>query len=159
MTDGPGTGSRPDSTGPDSTGPDSDGYADWSQRALALLIDAAIVVCSVVIVLLVAVVIRIVSHALGDLVTIVGLLAVLALVVQNHVIAQGRTGQSLGKKQIGISVVAQPTGRPLGAGLTFVRSLAHIVDSVLLIGYLWPLWDVRKQTFADKLVHSVVVRT
>jgi uncharacterized RDD family membrane protein YckC len=33
-----------------------------------------------------------------------------------------------------------------------------VLDGVLYLGYLWPLWDPRKQTFADKIVGSVVVR-
>jgi hypothetical protein len=26
------------------------------------------------------------------------------------------------------------------------------------IGYLWPLWDGKRQTFADKIVGTVVIR-
>jgi hypothetical protein len=48
-------------------------------------------------------------------------------------------------------------GQPLGVGMCFVRELAHIIDSIpCYIGYLWPIWDPRRQTFADKLCSTVV---
>jgi hypothetical protein len=41
--------------------------------------------------------------------------------------------------------------------MAFVRDLAHIVDSLACyLGWLWPLWDAKRQTFADKLVKTVV---
>jgi uncharacterized RDD family membrane protein YckC len=46
----------------------------------------------------------------------------------------------------------------MGAGLCFVRQLAHYIDSlVCYLGWLWPLWDDRKQTLADKIMGTVVV--
>ena len=46
----------------------------------------------------------------------------------------------------------------MGAGLCFVRQLAHFVDSlVCYLGWLWPLWDRRNQTFADKIMNTVVI--
>ena len=42
--------------------------------------------------------------------------------------------------------------------MSFVRQIAHIVDSIPCdIGYLWPLWDGKRQTFADKLLKPIVV--
>ena len=38
-----------------------------------------------------------------------------------------------------------------------VRTIAHIVDSIICyIGWLFPLWDPKRQTIADKLVKTVV---
>jgi uncharacterized RDD family membrane protein YckC len=43
--------------------------------------------------------------------------------------------------------------------MTFVRGLAHIVDSIPCdLGYLWPLWDSKRQTFADKICGTIVVQ-
>jgi uncharacterized RDD family membrane protein YckC len=40
-----------------------------------------------------------------------------------------------------------------------VRTIAHIVDSIICyIGWLFPLWDPKRQTLADKIVKTVVVR-
>ncbi|MCA6092489.1 RDD family protein [Streptomyces sp. SCA3-4] len=72
---------------------------------------------------------------------------------------QGKTGQTPGKKAMGISVLRERDGRPIGFWMTFVRNLCHIVDSFLYLGYLWPLWDEKKQTFADKIIGTVVIRT
>ena len=41
--------------------------------------------------------------------------------------------------------------------MSFVRSLAHIVDGFCYIGYLWPIWDAKNQTFADKIMSTVVI--
>ncbi|WP_396449382.1 RDD family protein [Actinomadura sp.] len=72
---------------------------------------------------------------------------------------EGTTGQSIGKRQMGIRLVSAQTGQPIGFGMAFVRKLAHIADSFLCyIGFLWPLWDDRKQTFADKICNTIVVR-
>jgi uncharacterized RDD family membrane protein YckC len=83
---------------------------------------------------------------------------VLSLViwVWNRVIQQGRTGQSVGKSVMKIVLVSTSTGEPPGAGTAFVREVVHIVDEILYLGYLWPLWDAKRQTFADKILGTVV---
>jgi uncharacterized RDD family membrane protein YckC len=85
---------------------------------------------------------------------------VLSLVfnIYNNIIRQGRTGYSFGKAAVGIRLLKESTGQPMGAGLCFVRQLAHYVDSlVCYLGWLWPLWDAKKQTLADKIMGTVVV--
>jgi RDD family len=48
--------------------------------------------------------------------------------------------------------------QPIGAGAAFVRRLAHALDILTLgVGYLLPLWDVRRQTLADKVMRTVVI--
>ncbi|MFC7569608.1 RDD family protein [Actinomadura namibiensis] len=72
---------------------------------------------------------------------------------------EGTTGQSIGKRQMGIRLVSAQTGQPIGFGMAFLRKLAHFADgAVCYIGYFWPLWDERKQTFADKICNTIVVR-
>ena len=42
--------------------------------------------------------------------------------------------------------------------MCFVRYLCHFVDSLACyIGWFWPIWDTKRQTFADKIVSTVVV--
>ncbi|WP_327704483.1 RDD family protein [Streptomyces decoyicus] len=73
---------------------------------------------------------------------------------------EGKTGQTPGKKALNIRVVKEMTGQPLGFGMAFVRKLCHAVDGPLCgLGYWWPLWDEKSQTFADKIVSTVVVKT
>jgi uncharacterized RDD family membrane protein YckC len=86
------------------------------------------------------------------------ILVVLAYAVWNRWILTGRTGQSLGKKVIGIKLVSEQTGQPVGPALAFVRDIAHFVDGIICyIGYLFPLWDAKKQTLADKIMGTIVI--
>lgn len=79
--------------------------------------------------------------------------------VWNRVVQQGRTGQSIGKAALGIVLVSARTGTPIGAGSAFLREVVHyVVDGLVFIGYLWPLWDRRKQTLGDKVVGTVVAK-
>lgn len=82
----------------------------------------------------------------------------LAFSVWNRAFRQGRTGQSLGKQLVGLRLLNEQTMAPTGAGMAFVRDLAHYVDgAAMYVGYLWPLWDPKRQTFADKMCRTVVV--
>ena len=98
---------------------------------------------------------------LATLLTAVGMFflgAVLSLGiwVWNRVLQQGRTGQSVGKSVMKIVLVSTSSGEPPGAGTALVREVVHVVDEILLLGYLWPLWDPKRQTFADKILGTVV---
>jgi uncharacterized RDD family membrane protein YckC len=84
----------------------------------------------------------------------------IAWYVYNTLYLQGGNGQSVGKKVLGIAVYKAGTSEPLGAGLTFARSLVHIVDAIpCFIGFLWPLWDKENRTFADMIMSSRSYRT
>jgi uncharacterized RDD family membrane protein YckC len=78
--------------------------------------------------------------------------------IYNRAIQQGRTGQSWGKQVLNLRLVRMADGQPMGGGMAFVRDLAHILDALpCYIGYLFPLWDARRQTFADKIMSTVVL--
>jgi uncharacterized RDD family membrane protein YckC len=67
-------------------------------------------------------------------------------------------GQSLGQKALNIRMIREVDGQTPSFGLAFGREVAHIVDGALCcVGYLWPLWDGKKQTLADKIVNTVVI--
>jgi uncharacterized RDD family membrane protein YckC len=81
-----------------------------------------------------------------------------ALLIWNVYVRQGRTGYSVGKQIVGIKLIKESTGAPLGGWLCFGRHLLHFLDELpFFLGFLWPLWDAKRQTFADKIVSSVVV--
>jgi uncharacterized RDD family membrane protein YckC len=72
----------------------------------------------------------------------------------------GKTGQTPGDAVMSIRVVdfRNGTGAPIGYGRALGRALMSIVSGlVLLLGYLWMLWDSEKQTWHDKVAGSVVV--
>lgn len=86
-----------------------------------------------------------------------GLLALAALVFVCY--REGATGQTPGKRVAGIRLLREYDGATLGFGLALGRRLLHLLDALpCYLGWLWPLWDDKKQTFADKLVHTVVIR-
>ena len=87
-------------------------------------------------------------------------LAALAFALWNYGARQGITGSSIGKAALKFKVVSERTGEPIGFGLSIVRQLAHIVDAVICyIGYLFPLWDAKRQTLADKIMTTVCLPT
>jgi uncharacterized RDD family membrane protein YckC len=70
----------------------------------------------------------------------------------------GATGQTVGKKVLGIRVYDFRQGGPIGYGRGFIRWISRIVSTIpILLGYFWMLWDGEKQTWHDKLAGSVVV--
>jgi uncharacterized RDD family membrane protein YckC len=88
----------------------------------------------------------------------IGALMYCAFYVYNWCIRQGRTGYTFGKTVVGIKLVGERSKQPIGPGLSFVRQLAHFVDGLLCnLGYLWPIWDHKKQTFADKIMSTLVI--
>ncbi|MFD8143987.1 RDD family protein [Streptomyces sp. NPDC059708] len=90
---------------------------------------------------------------------LVGVLYAVAMSVF-QIFQEGRRGQTLGKRAVGISLLREADGRTLGFGMAFVRKLAHFLDSLACyLGWLWPLWDEKRQTFADKVCGTVVIRT
>lgn len=76
--------------------------------------------------------------------------------IWNYGYRQGTTGSSIGKSVMKFKVVSEKTGQPIGFGMSIVRQLAHVVDALICyIGYLFPLWDAKRQTIADKIVSTV----
>ena len=80
----------------------------------------------------------------------------LAYFVWNYGYRQGTTGSSIGKSLLKFKVVSENTGKPIGFGLSVLREIAHAVDAAIFyIGYLFPLWDAKRQTLADKIMATV----
>jgi uncharacterized RDD family membrane protein YckC len=68
------------------------------------------------------------------------------------------SGQTLGKQALGIRVLDFKAGGPIGYGRALLRTIARYLSAiVLLLGYLWMLWDREKQTWHDKIASTVVV--
>ncbi len=84
------------------------------------------------------------------------LLAAFGWQIYNRWVVAGRTGQSMGKRVLKLHLLAEATGQPIGVLNAFLRDIVHILDGIAYIGYLWPLWDDKRQTFADKLMKTVV---
>jgi len=88
------------------------------------------------------------------------LMGALAFAVWNYGYRQGTLGSSIGKSLMGFKVVGETSGQPIGFVKSFVRQLAHAIDGIpCYLGYLWPLWDAKRQTFADKLLKTICIPT
>jgi uncharacterized RDD family membrane protein YckC len=95
---------------------------------------------------------------IGVLVSLLASLAALVYVVWNYGYKQGTTGSSIGKGIMKFKVVSEKTWQPIGFGMSVVRQIAHFVDGIICyIGYLFPLWDAKRQTLADKIMTTVCV--
>lgn len=144
-------------------------YASWGKRVGAMLIDQIPTYIGMII-FSVGYVLWIVSIAqssgstvdltVGAVPMIVGtlvMLAGMAWTIYNRWFVAGRTGQSLGKRITRIRLVGEPTDAPIGPTNAFIRDVVHILDGFAYVGYLWPLWDEKKQTFSDKIMRTIVV--
>jgi len=123
-------------------------YANWGQRVVSALIDY---VPGFVLGAIFA------SAGVSSL-SIIFYLAGLAWALYNAY-QGGATGQSIGKKAMGTRLLREDNGQPIGGGLGIGRYFLHIIDGLpCYLGYLWPIWDSKRQTFADKILHTVVVK-
>lgn len=123
-------------------------YANWLQRVGALLVDWAPII-----------VLNIISNAIGNgAITFLFFLINVAWWIYNRGYLAGTTGQSWGKKLLNIRLIGEQTGQPIGFGMALLRDICHILDALpCLIGFLFPLWDAKRQTFADKILTTVDV--
>ena len=146
---------------------DDRSYAAWSSRVVAVIIDGFV---------LGGLIFLAAGAAYGtstftlpvpfpdsDGLTLAGLTwgskVAVAAAVLSLVLLQAYGGATPGKRIVGIAVVDDQTGQPVGPVRTVLRYLAHLLDAILCIGYLRPLWHPEERTFADSLLGTVVLRT
>jgi uncharacterized RDD family membrane protein YckC len=102
----------------------------------------------------------IVSWILQAILGTTGSVVTLLVGIGYYTYFHGSTGQTPGDAALSIRVVDKDGGASIGYGRAFVRWLVSIISgAVLLLGYLWMLWDSEKQTWHDKAANSVVVPT
>jgi len=127
-----------------SDGPSGPRAGFWA-RAAALLLD--VIILGVISVILFAI-----SRSLANF----GGLVIGAIYFT--LLDGGPSGQTLGKKALGIRVISLKEGGSIGYGRGFVRWLVqNFLSWIFLLGYLWMLWDKEKQCWQDKAAGSVVV--
>ncbi len=143
------------SAGYDSTSGPSGPRAGFGHRLLAALIDGIIVGVAG------AIVYWILYAIGGDTGLAIGYALATILGIAYYVYFEGGpTGQTIGKKVIGIRVIDMRAGGSIGYGRAVGRYFARIISAIpCLLGYLWMIWDGEKQTWHDKFAGSVVVPT
>ncbi|CAN5502868.1 RDD family protein [soil metagenome] len=137
-------------------GSEVDRPASWLARAGAFVIDVLFGIGVVAALILIAW-----STAQHDWLwwlCVSAALIVLLAVAVNRLLLPAVTGWSLGRALTGV-VVVRRDGAPVGPWRLLLRDLAHALDTLaLFVGWLWPLWDTRRRTFADLLVRTEVRR-
>ena len=123
-------------------------YASWIQRVGAYVVDVLPIW-----------ILEIIGASIGH--ASVSLLIFLISIVYsgyNRWYLGGTTGQSFGKRALNLRLISEQTGQPIGPLMAFVRDICHFLDVITcFVGFLFPLWDVKRQTFADKIVGTVVI--
>lgn len=96
------------------------------------------------------------AFALFALTWVIGIVAPLLYEI---LLEGGPSGQTVGKKAVGIRVVSWQTGGPIGYGKATVSALVRNLGwaAICWLGFLWMLWDDEKQTWHDKIADTVVV--
>lgn len=150
----------------------TEAYTPWGTRALAYIVDSIPVIVIVGIGYVVQMVTMEQSCAdggpyggqycvsqpsgIGNIVYYLALLAAIAFAIWNNGYKQGTTGQSIGKGMMKFKVVSEKTGQPIGFGNSVLRMFAHIVDAIpCYVGFFVPLFDAKRQTWADKIMTTV----
>ncbi len=135
--------------------PAANPYSDWLTRVGAYLIDIAPVIAVWVVFWILAAVIGSVGFAI--LLYLLAAVGSIAYTAWNRWVLGGQ-GQSIGKRQLNIKLISEDTGQPIGSVNAFLRDLCHVIDGLICyIGYLFPLWDAKRQTLADKMMRTVVI--
>jgi Mce-associated membrane protein len=138
------------------TEPPRSGLAPWQIRARAFVVDVLPGTAVVTTMALVSLTVPSRGAWWWVCISVIGLVILLMLV--NRLLLPTVLGWSLGRALCGI-VVVRRDGAAIGAWGLLLRELAHLLDTAsVLVGWLWPLWDPRRRTFADMLLRTEVQR-
>jgi uncharacterized RDD family membrane protein YckC len=87
------------------------------------------------------------------------LLLMLALGLVYYVVCEAATGMTLGKRMVGIRVVAED-GEHVTLVAAIVRNLLRLVDALFFyfVGFLFAVTSFRGQRLGDRAAHTMVVR-
>jgi uncharacterized RDD family membrane protein YckC len=135
------------------------GYASWGRRAGALIIDNILLIIPAVGFFAL---VFVPNETVAAIAAFLAIFFWLVFPFIYFTYLHGKTGQTLGKRWLGIRVEHADRGGPIGYGAAFGRYGMVFVFSIftfpLVLDYLFPLWDSKKQSLHDKVVSSIVVR-
>jgi uncharacterized RDD family membrane protein YckC len=70
----------------------------------------------------------------------------------------GSIGQTPGKKLLDLKVIDE-SGEPVGFATAFLRTVGYLLSSTFFfIGFIWVIFDSKKQGWHDKIAGTYVVR-
>jgi len=139
-------------------------YAGFGRRLTAFVIDNLLLQITVVIVLILALsftgdAIDITAYEMID--SLKGVYWATSFVTGLFYFTwfHGMTGQTIGKKILGLKVV-RTTGERMTLGIGFLRWVGYIVSStVFYLGFLWILFDGKKRGWHDRIAGTLVIKT
>ncbi len=103
------------------------------------------------------------SRGLGVVLLVLSLFWPLVVGVLNAVVRQGTKGATIGKSTMGLSLVKEETGAPIGVGFALLRVfLAWLLGSVTsgvftIVDLIFPAVDEKGQRVIDKMLKTVVI--
>lgn len=120
-------------------------YAGFWTRFAAFFIDA----------LIIGVVPNIVINTGNNVMTTNGLSFLIGLGYSVWML--GTYGQTVGMMVLKIKIITESGGK-VDYPTAVLRYFAGILSGIVLcLGYFWMIWDKKKQTWHDKLAHTLVV--
>ena len=135
--------------------------ASFGERFAALVIDNLFVTSLFIPVAIASVLLSPINEVMGSAALLLLGLAGFALALYLNGWLPGITGQTPGKRLMGIEVVEVDTGLYIGGAKNiFLRNfLGSIVNGIpCYLGWFLPLVDSRNQTLADKIANTIVVK-
>lgn len=93
------------------------------------------------------------------IILVTSMLVGMSLQALYFILMWGYKGATLGKMALKIKIVTTG-GSDISYGSAFLRYIGTIISGIpLCLGYLWMLWDDKKQTWHDKIASTCVIRT
>lgn len=125
-------------------------YATFIERFLAVLIDA-------VIIMIVGVILGTIFGQDSPIAQLLNMLVAMGY----YVYMVGTYGATFGKRAMNIKIVKEGGGEQVNYVDAFLREIVgkFISGIVFFVGYLWMLWDPKKQTWHDKIAKTIVIKT
>jgi uncharacterized RDD family membrane protein YckC len=125
------------------------GNVGFGPRLVGYIIDAVIIGIAAFIITLILGIIKL--GAIAQIVVIIGEFAY-------FMYFWNQSGQTIGGRVMGFKVVSEATGQPISYMSAFLRVIGYYISGiVILLGFLWVLWDPKKQGWMDKIAGTIVV--
>jgi uncharacterized RDD family membrane protein YckC len=135
------------------TGPGGRQLASFGSRLLAFLIDGLVGAAFTLPGYVIGAADSTALDLIGGLLVIGGSIAFIVLYCKKVA-----AGHSWGQQVAKVQVVNATSGALLSPMQVFVRQLCKIISGVVCyLGFLWMIWDPKKQTWHDKIVTTQVV--
>jgi uncharacterized RDD family membrane protein YckC len=92
-----------------------------------------------------------------------GVIGVVITLLYGAILCGSSRGQTVGMMAVGARAVNAETGQPIGFAMALWRAVFEYLMFLLFVvpwvlDMLWPAWDARKQTWHDKVSHTVVIK-